>query len=323
MQWEFSRRRRLVLNSSMMLAFSSALPVRAGAAEQWDISTSYPENTVSGAGVKLFAQLVSLNSPRLAAVARYSVPGSVGVDATVSDVLNSSFASVDPVFELPTLPFVAHSAKEAKALLEAARSYYDSALTRSGRVLLYTSPWPPSGIWSSTPVRSLADLRQTTIRTYDQTSASLFDAVGATSVVMPMSDAIEKAKRGGVTAILSSGDGSVGETLAPLLPYFTKLGYAIPISFATIRRNAFESLDRATRNVVLEAGAATEEMQWRRIHSRIAENAARMRVNGVAVHELDAVAISALHQAAAPVIDRWKTRVGDVSLQILKTTEHV
>ncbi|GAB7543651.1 hypothetical protein [Cupriavidus sp. 8B] len=56
---------------------------------------------------------------------------------------------------------------------------------------------------------------------------------------------------------------------------------------------------------------ATEQKQWARLGTRLAENAARMRANGVTIQDNPAPAVQlALRDAGAGAVTAWRTRVG-------------
>ena len=90
------------------------------------------------------------------------------------DAFAGSLEAEDPIFALPSLPFLVTSIADAKRLADIARPHLAAVLEKKGLRLLYLTPWPPSGIWSKTPLKTASDLSGLSIRTYDKTSTEVF-----------------------------------------------------------------------------------------------------------------------------------------------------
>src|SRR4029078_3885131 len=97
----------------------------------------------------------------------------------------------------------------------------------------YLTPWPPSGIWSKTPLKSPLDLAGLSIRTYDKTSTDVFFSVRAKAASISFADAMPKLVDGSINAVLSSGDGGAGRKLWEYLPCFREITYYVTISRAS------------------------------------------------------------------------------------------
>ncbi len=72
----------------------------------------------------------------------------------IADTLAGFFGGVDPILLLSSLPFVVSDVDEAKALYEIARPHYEQVFADNEQILLYASPWPPTGIWAKKPIVS-------------------------------------------------------------------------------------------------------------------------------------------------------------------------
>lgn len=89
-------------------------------------------------------------------------------------------------------------------------------------------------------------------------------------------DALPRLRAGELDAVLSSGDCGAGARLWEVLPHFTVLDYASPLSLAFCNARALGALPEAARAAVMQAATQTEARQFRTIVSRTAENEARM-----------------------------------------------
>ncbi|MDH3885115.1 MAG: hypothetical protein OET63_12935, partial [Desulfobacterales bacterium] len=77
----------------------------------------------------------------------------------IADTYVGPLRGIHPIFLLSSLPFLAKTIDDAKVLWAVSAPYYQQVLKKSNQVLLYVSPWPPSGIWAKKPIRSMADLK--------------------------------------------------------------------------------------------------------------------------------------------------------------------
>jgi TRAP-type C4-dicarboxylate transport system substrate-binding protein len=294
----------------------------------WRMTTEYPESSISGIGLVTFSKLVaertggsvttsnafdnelkinSIDMPRAAQEGRIA-----GGDAFVGPL-----SAREAVFGLPTLPFVVQSAKTARAVNERARPLYEKALAARGLRLLYVTIWPATGLWSDRAIETADDLSKLSMRTYDTSSTELMRAAGANAELLPMDVALAGLRERRLNAFLTSGDGGAGRKLWDFLPYFTAINYAMPISLAFVRNEAFAALSQDMQAKVLAAGWDTEQSQFDLLTNRTAENYARMRANGVRIADpAPAALVEALRRAAESPISAWKARAGSEAVEI-------
>lgn len=299
----------------------------------WRMPTEYPASAIPGEGIAHFAGLVAAASGGRLTIAP-SYDAALGIrsgemiaavrDGRVEagDAFGGPLAAVDPIFALSALPFAAASLADAKRLADLARSGYERVLAAQGQMLLYTTPWPPTGLWSKEAVATTDDLRRLSIRTYDATSTKVLAGAGAGTVNLSFADAMPKLKEGAINAVLSSGDGGAGRRLWDLLPHFAEINYAVPLSFATVSAKAYGALSPELRGAVDAAAAATEARQWAAVLTRLDENYARMRANGVTIRtEVDPAVAAALREAGRDAIVEWRRTGGPDAVAILDAFE--
>jgi TRAP-type C4-dicarboxylate transport system substrate-binding protein len=239
------------------------------------------------------------------------------VDA--GDAFAGALATKYPIFGVSSLPFLADSLSKARNLNKAARPAYEKLLAAHGQKLLYTTPWPASGIWSKQKIDGVAALKGLSIRTYDATSQDVMQKAGARAQNISFADAMPRIASGEVNAVLSSGDGGAGRKLWEHLPNFAEINYAMPVSIATMNLQAYQALDARTRRAIDQAAAQTETEQWKRIDGRLQQNYANMRKNGVVINTSVPLPVrNALKDAAADSVNAWKAAAGPDAAAILK-----
>lgn len=323
---------RRILLAGLSAALLLAPPTMAQTA--WTMATEYPASSMPGEGLRSFAENLTRESGGRIVVTP-SFDAAAGVKSadmvaavrdgklTAGDAFAGAMGKVDPLFLLSSLPFLAATNDDARKLYDRARPAYVKRLAAEKQRLLYATPWPPSGIWAKKPVIAPADLKGLSIRTYDATSSKVLTDAGATAVNLSFADTMPKLTDGSVVGVLSSGDGGAGRKLWDFLPHFTEINYAVPLSLAALNQAAYDSLPAELRAAVDRAAAATETSQWRLLETRLAENYARMKSNGVTITgsgQLSAELRALLAKSAGSAIAAWKAEAGPEAAALLPPT---
>ncbi len=239
-------------------------------------------------------------------------------DLWIGNTYMGALGGLDPVFLLPSLPFLATTPEQGQALAAVARPAYERALARYNQILLFQSPWPAAGIWANRPVDSVEALRGLRVRTADANGVIAFRAAGAVPVAVSFADALPQLRSGQLDAVLSSGDGGAGRRLMETLRHFTAIEYAVTMSMVTINADAWRALDPARQQAVREAAEETEARQWEVMKTRVAANYARMRAAGVTLTtELSSDYRRALRTAGQAAVDDWLRQMGPAGARIL------
>lgn len=308
-----------------------ACAVEPASALTWSAATEYPQTAMPGRGLQTFATLLAQETKgritlapgfdggpgklRSAAIIQAVKVGSLDV----GDSFSGALASLDPVFQIPSLPFLATTDAEAHRLYRMALPEYRRAFERNGQTLLYVSPWPPSGIWSRKPVRDASDVRGLAIRTYDATSTAVMRQAQAAPQLLSFGDTMGKLRDGSLDAVLSSGDGGAGHKLWAFTRNFTEIGYAQPLSFTTVATKDLDALSPALRAAVLKAAAETEAAQWHILATRVAQNYAAMRQNGVTIIAPSKALKGALADAGRTTVDTFMEGASPQAVAIVKS----
>ena len=235
----------LVLGFLLQLLFGACYSTASAQAAPdkiiWDMATEYPQSAMPGLGLSTFARTLEAASkgqitirPSYDAAAGIRSAGMLAAVAAgklpAGDAFSSTLEAEDPIFALPSLPFLTSSIEESRRLAEVARPYFVAALLKKGLRLLYFTPWPPTGIWSKRPLSEPNDLASLSIRTYDAVSRDVLSGVGARAQIISFADTMPRLTDGSLDAVLSSGDGGAGRKLWQYLPYFSEIVYALPLS---------------------------------------------------------------------------------------------
>jgi TRAP-type C4-dicarboxylate transport system substrate-binding protein len=311
----------LLAVAALLLSAAPALAQNT-AQTAWRMTTEYPDNNISGIGLATFADRVATRTNGFVTVTNAfdnqlkissgEMPRAA-LDGRIDggDAFAGALSGLDPVLGLSTLPFLVQSIDTAHAVNSRARPFYEKALAARGLKLLYLTIWPATGLWSDRALTGADDLPKLNLRAYDANSSELMKAAGANAQFLPMDKALAGLKEHQLNAFLTSGDGSAGRKLWDFLPYFTAINYAMPVSIAFVRNEAFAALPEPTQREVLAAAADTEQSQLALLAHRTSENYARMRDNGVKIAEpAPPPLVAALRAAATGTITAWETQAG-------------
>jgi TRAP-type transport system periplasmic protein len=297
----------------------------------WQMANEYPATSIHGEGDQFFARELRERSGGRITIT-HSFDASLGYRSkdllqavargtvTVGDMYIGALGDVQPLFLLPSLPFLAVTPDQARLLTDVARPEYERVLGRQNQKLLYPSPWPPAGIWAKKSVTGMEALQGLRIRTPDANGTATFRAAGALPAQISFADALPRLKSGEIDAVLSSGDGGAGQRLWEYLNHFTAINYSMTMSMVTMNLDAWNALSPELKKAVLDAAQATSERQWGEIRNRVAVNYDRMRANGVGITtEIPPEFLEALRKAGQVAIDDWLAKAGPSGQEILDT----
>lgn len=310
------------IHAILVLATLVLSAVPAMAQVTWRMTTEYPENNISGIGLTTFADRVAARTNGFVTVTnafdnQLKISSSemprAALDGRIAggDAFAGALSGLDPVLGLSTLPFLVQSVDIAHAANMRARPLYEKALAARGLKLLYLTIWPATGLWSDQSLVGADDLPKLNLRAYDANSSEVMKAAGANAQFLPMDAALSALKEHRLNAFVTSGDGGAGRKLWDFLPYFTAINYAMPISIAFVRSEAFAALPEPMQREVLAAAAETEQRQLALLAHRTTENYARMRDNAVHIAEPAPPSLVAeLRTAAKGTIAAWEAKAG-------------
>jgi TRAP-type C4-dicarboxylate transport system substrate-binding protein len=296
---------------------------------RWTMANEYPATSIQGEADARFAKEVSERSgTRIQITNQYDAASGFKskdmVDAVakgsvpLANAYMGALGAVDPVFLLPSLPYLATTPEQAQALAQIARPALEQALEKHDQKLLFLSPWPAAGLWANKPVDSVQALRGLRVRTADANGVAAFKAAGATPVQVSFADAIPQLKSGQLDAVLSSGDGGAGKLLMETLKHFTQIDYAITMSVVTLNLKEWNALDEDLQAAVFAAATITEARQWDVLKTRVADNYKAMKDAGVTITtELTPEYREALSRAGQGVVAEWARVMGPAGADIL------
>lgn len=317
--------------NTQVLTFSLAVLAAAPAIAEtrMDLANEYPAGTIhADIADEFIKELAELTSGDVTVTAHHG--GALGyrsadqLDAVgdgavqMASSYSGAWSGINPIFLASSLPFVAPGLDQTRTLYEQAKPFYEAALEENNQVLLYATPWPPSGIWSKMPLATAEDVANLTIRTSDALGVQTMSNAGAHPIQLSWTDVVPQLSTNGINAVLTSADGGVSAQFWEYLEYYSELNYALPLQVTHMNRDALEALSDEDRAALLEAASAAEAYGWNLITERLSNNYAKLAEEGVEVSSAPSEELAALFaEAGMPVVEEWKANVGEDAVTLL------
>lgn len=305
-----------------------AMPL-AAQAENWDLANEYPATSIHAEIADFFAKAVKegtkgeieIVNHHGASLGYKSIDHFDAVGDGALQLASSSFVfwtGIDPIFQLPSLPFLAPTVEDTRKLYDLAKPEYAQALDEANQVLLFATPWPSSGLWGNKPFESADDMKGIKVRTYDTASTDTMRNAGAFPVQIAWADVPAQLSTNAIDSVLTSADGGVGAQFWEMQSNFTQVNYAMPLQAVHLNKDAWNALDDAQREEIRKAAADAEAFGWNLLATRTEENYAKMREHGMTVTEsIDGAFADFLGASAQPFIDAWVEKAGPEARKLL------
>ena len=310
------------------VAGATALPANAQEIS-WDLANEYGRSSIVGVGDEAFIKAVDeLSGGSIKITAHYD--GSIGYKSVdqfdavgdgaiqIADTVMGAVAGIEPIFLLSSLPFIAGSAADAKLLFEVARPEYEAVLEKHNQVLLWATPWPPSGIWANGPVTSREELAELKIRAWDPSGVQTMSNAGANAVQISWADTVPQLASGAINAVLTSADGGVSVKFWEFLTNFTAVNYSMGLNMTHMNKDVFDSLTDEQQQIMLDAARIASNAAWAELGKRVEKNYEDMRANNVTITESVSPEFrAALVEAGEAVYANWLGKTGETGQALL------
>ncbi|KGJ02640.1 TRAP-type C4-dicarboxylate transport system, substrate-binding protein [Paracoccus halophilus] len=318
-------------NTIMGTAF--ALAVMSGTAfaqsHSWDLANEYGETTIMGQADQVFIEAVRNASDGdimitghyggalgYKSVDQFDAVGDGALD--MADTITTSLSGIEPLFLLSSLPFVANTNADAKLLWEVAQPHYEKVFEKHNQVLLWATPWPPSGIWAKKPITSKEDMVGLKIRGWDASGVRTLSNAGSTAVQISWADTVPQLAAGSIDSVLTSADGGASSKFWEFLDHFTAVNYSMALNMTHMNKDTYDSLTPEQQAIIRDAAVEASDAAWDDLEKRVAQNFEEMRANGVTITtEVSPEFLEFLKESGAEVYDEWLNAVGPVGQQIL------
>jgi TRAP-type C4-dicarboxylate transport system substrate-binding protein len=231
--------------------------------------------------------------------------------AQAGEVLMSLHENENPIFGIDVIPFLATSFEQSKKLWEVSKPAVEKALDEQGLKLLYTTPWPPQGIYTKKDVNSVADLAGLKWRAYNVGTSRIAELVGAQPVTVQAAELPQALATGVVDGLMTSSATGVDSKIWESLTHYYDTQAWIPKNVIFVNKEAFDALDPAVQTAVTEAAAAAETRGWNLAAEKTAAYMETLKSNGMQVLTPSEELKTGLSEVGAKLTEDWLAKAGD------------
>jgi TRAP-type transport system periplasmic protein len=313
-------------------AFAAAAAAIACAAAQaqtkWDMPTPYPATNFHTENIQQFADDVDKATGGKLKITVHSnaslfkapeIKRAVqGGQAQIGEILISGYSNEDPVFGVDSVPFLATSYSDARKLWNASKKVIDERFAKQGLMVLYSVPWPPQGIYSSKPLKSVADMKGLKMRTYNPYTSRIAELAGAQPVTIQVAELAQAFATGAVNANITSGATGYDTKAWEVVKNYYDTQAWLPKNIVFVNKAAFDALDKSSQQALLKAAADAEARGWKTSEEKNKWYLEQLAKNGMSVQEPSPVLKADFHKIGATMTDEWLKSAGDDGKAIIR-----
>lgn len=306
----------------------AALTAAPAAAETWQMSAHDPDGNFHTENIRQFAADVAEKSggaltldvkSNAVLLSRADLKRGVqrGV-VPIGEVLISTLANEDPIFAADLVPILATDFEQARKLWDASKPVYEEKLAGEGLMILWSEPWPPQGIYMKEPIESAADLKGVKFRAYNPTTARFAELMGAVPATVASGEIGQAFSTGLISGMLTSPTTGVDSQAWDFVKHYYDVKAFIPKNFVLVNKAAFDALPPEAQTALTEAAAEAETRGWEMAVEATNEATAKLRENGMEVHEPPAALAADLQKVGQTMVDEWAQSGGEGVQAILE-----
>ncbi len=314
---------KTILFAAMLAAGSSfaQTPAVSPQATNWKLATGYRAESFHTQNIAQFAREVGVASsgqltvevfPNSTLAKLADIPQAVrDGKAQAGETIMTSMVKDIPIAGADSVPFVVSSYSDAQRLWKLQRPGIEKHFNERGMKLLYAVPWPPQGLHSNKPVRSLADFKGTQMRTYNPTTLRIAELLGAKPVDVAMVDVGKALTEGRMDNMITSALTGVENKVWGKIKYYYEINAWFPKNVVFVSSKAFESLKPDTRAAVLTAAGDAETRGWAASQALATSATEELRANGVKIERIPADVEQEIKRMGERFSREWVSSVGN------------
>ena len=308
---------------------ATTISFSADAGQKWDMATAYSDGNYHTQLAKQFADAVKTATGGELTITVHSggslYKGNEIKRATqtgqvqIGERMLSAHQNEEALFGADSLPFLAPSFEETAKLWPAMRKLYKETLDKHNLVLLYSSPWPPQGLYFKKEINSVADMKGIKFRAYSTATAHMAELAGMQSVQIEASELTQALATGVASAFISSGSTGYDRKVWEQLTHFYDVEAWLPRCYVFVNKDAWDELDEKTQNIVMGVAKMTELAGVTKAEQLANWYKAQLAANGMKVQPAGSKLKQELKAIGDQMINEWLEKAGEPGRNLVKT----
>ena len=238
--------------------------------------------------------------------------------APIGERLLSSHANENELYASDSIPFIASSFEDSDRLWHAARETLAELMDEENLVLLYSVPWPPSGMYFKHSVDSVADLERIKFRAYNAATARFAEIAGMIPVQIEAAELNQALALGVVESLMSSGSTGYDRKVWEQLSHFYDVKSWLPRNYVFANKDEYHKLSEANRNCLHLAATRAEATGTARAEELGDWYLEQLAANGMLIHQPGAGLTAELSKIGRTMTDEWLQKTGTKGAAILQ-----
>jgi len=287
---------------------------------KWDLPAAYASTNFHTQLLQEFAQDVAARSHGKLAItvhdnaSLYKGPeikrAVQGGQAQIGEILLMNYANEDPLFELDALPFLTNSYESAWRLYQVQKPWLQKKLAAQGMRLLYSVAWTTQGIYSKRTLHTVADLKGAKWRSQSPAMARIAELVGAQAVTIQSAELTQALATGTIDSFISSSTTGRDIKVYDYINAFYDTEVSLPKNAVVVNLRAFNALDAATQEALLQAAAVVEARGWQVSQARTKQDMAELEQHGMTIVKPAPALMAGLNEVGAIMLADWLKKMG-------------
>ncbi len=240
-----------------------------------------------------------------------------GGQVQMGEIILGAYANEDPLFGIDTLPFLVNSYPEGKRLWSMTRDATEKRFAKQGMKVLFATPWPPQGLFSNRPIKSMADIKGLKFRVYSPIGSRLAELLGAQPVTIQPTEVTQAMATGLVNINITSSASAYDQKAWEAMKYFYDMRLWIPKNMIFANQQALNRLDKDSQAAVLRAAKEAEDRGWKISEEKNSWYIDQLRAKGMDVVVPSEALMNDYRKVGNTIINEWVEKAGPESKAIV------
>lgn len=307
----------LILGAALSVVAVSSQAI----AEKWDMALAYAATNYHSEVAAEFAKAVTDGSNgklEIEAHAGGSLFGGSEIYsavrrglAPIGERFISALGNEEALYEVDSIPFLATSFADAKALYEVSKPVLEAKLDEAGLVFLYSVPWPPQGLYANKDVASKADLKGLKFRAYNAMTEKLAQGLGMLPTKIESAEISQAFATGVAESMITSGATGYDKQIWDQVSHYYDVRAWVPRNMVFVNKKAWDALDAETQAVVRAAAADAEAKGWAKAEELADWYVDQFSENGMTVDAPSEQLMADFKAVGETLTADWLSRTGE------------
>ncbi len=292
------------------------------AAEKWDMPMAYADSNYHTQNGKLFAQAVTTctggelelvvhGGGSLFKGGEIKIKRAVQTgQAPIGERLLSAHQNENVIFGIDSVPFLASSFDASDKLWQAARPTLEKILDEQNLELLYTTPWPPQGMYFKKEIGGVGDMKGIKFRAYNAATARLAELAGMLPVQIEAAELSQALATGVAESFISSGSTGYDRKVWEQLSYFYDTQAWLPRNYVFANKDAYSGLSDQAKNCLKSSAMLAEAAGTTRARELTGWYLTQLAANGMTVQPPSDALAADLAGIGATMSKEWAEAAG-------------